>query len=407
MRQVLFHIPLDRPWSLGPLGQVPGFGFGVVLLVWVLLGARTVFERRKESERKFDVDDIWLIGRWLAGVFIITFAAPQLGAYLRANGSPHFRDGLPIFGYGFMLFLGMASAIGLATWRAEREGVSTDLMWDMAFCLFVAGIAGGRLFYLVQKRGEVFANVQDVWSFLNAAFNLSQGGLVLYGALLAGAAAFFTFCHYRRIAPRGLLDIITPSIFVGIGFGRIGCFLNGCCYGDECELPWAVQFPRDSAAFDALMYKGLVATGAPSQPPVDWGRLYEHGVRFPLSPVAWTPRLHPTQLYSALDGFLIAALTFWYFSHRRRNGECFAVALMIYPVTRFVIEILRNDEGGQLGTSLTISQCVSIGLFLVNLGFLLWLSRQPAVREPIIVPESVPVEGPHLSGVSKTRAVAR
>ena len=361
MRQVLFHIPLDRPWSLGPLGQVPGFGFGVVLLAWTLLFVWELLNRRKESER---TDFIWLLVRWLMGAFVIVVVAPQLGGYLRAHGSPHFRDGLPIFGYGFMLFLGMASAIWLATWRAEREGVPADLIWDMAFCLFLGGIAGGRLFYLVQKRDEVFANVNDLWSFLNAVFNLSQGGLVLYGALLAGAATFFTFCHLRRVSPLGLLDLITPSIFVGIGFGRIGCFLNGCCYGDECSLPWAVQFPRGSATFDALVFKKLIPEDA-----------------------LWTPPLHPTQLYSALDGFLIAALTFWYFRHRRRNGECFAVALMIYPVTRFVIEILRNDEGGQLGTSLTISQWVSIGLLIVNLGYMYWLSQRPAVREPIKVPE--------------------
>ncbi len=407
MRQVLFHIPLDKPWSLGPFGQVPGFGFGVVLLAWVLIGVWMVFERRREAQRKFDADDVWSIARWLIGAAVIAFGAPVLGTYLRVNGSPHFRDGLPIFGYGFMLFLGMASAIWLATWRAEREGVSSELIWDMAFCLFIAGIAGGRLFYLVQKREEVFADVHALPQFLYAAGNLSQGGLVLYGALLAGAASFFAYCHVRRIAPLAMVDIITPAIFVGIGFGRIGCFLNGCCYGDECQLPWAVQFPRDSATFDALMYKGLVATGAPSQPPMDMARLYDQGVRLPVSPVAWTPRLHPTQLYSALDGFLIAALTFWYFSHRRRNGECFAVALVIYPVTRFVIEVLRNDEGGQLGTGLTISQCVSIGLFVVNLGFMAWLSRRPAVREPVMLPEFVPVEVLRRAGVSKTRAVAR
>ena len=405
MRQVLFHIPLDRPWSLGPLGEVQMFGFGPLLLIWLCLTALWVYARARMSF-KIASSEGWAIGQWGALGWAI-MRAPALGAYLREHGSTHFRDGLPVFGYGFMLFLGMASALWLATWRAEREGVPGDLIWDMAFCLFVAGIAGGRLFYLVQKRDEVFSDVNSLRQFLYAAGNLSQGGLVLYGALLAGAASFFAYCHVRRIAPRGLLDIITPSIFVGIGFGRIGCFLNGCCYGDECELPWAVQFPRDSATFDALMYKGLVATGAPSQPPIDLGRLYEQGVCLPVSPVAWTPRLHPTQLYSALDGFLIAALTFWYFRHRRRNGECFAVALMIYPVTRFVIEILRNDEGGQLGTALTISQCVSIGLFVVNLAFMGWLSRQPAVREPIVVPESVPVEGPHLSGVSKTRSVAR
>lgn len=371
MRQVLFHIPLDRPWSLGPFGQVPGFGLGVVLLVWVLLGVWESLDRRRESDRKFDADDAWSLARWLIGAAVIVFGAPMLGAYFRVHGSPHFRDGLPLFGYGFMLFLGMASALGLAIWRAKREGVSTDLIWDMAFCLFLGGIAGGRLFYLVQKREEVFANVQDGWGLLNAVFNLSQGGLVLYGALLAGAAVFFTYCHYRRVSPLGMADIITPSIFVGIGFGRIGCFLNGCCYGDECSLPWAVQFPAGSAAFEALRFKQLI--------PLD---------------ALWTPPLHPTQLYSALDGFLIAALTFWYFRHRRRNGECLAVALMIYPVTRFVIEILRNDEGGQLGTSLTISQWVSIVLLVVNVGYMAWLSQRPAVRDPIQVPELAPATSP-------------
>ncbi len=372
MRQVLFHIPLDRAWSLGPLGQVPGFGLGVVLLIWVLLGLWEWVARRQEKRPSWSSDDCWAIARWLVGAFLIVFVAPQLGAWLRANGSPNFRDGLPVFGYGFMLFLGMASAIGLASWRAEREGVSTDLIWDMAFFLFIVGIAGGRLFYLVQKREEVFTNVNDVGSFVNAVFNLSQGGLVLYGALLGGAVAFFSFCHYRRVSPLGLLDIITPSIFVGIGFGRIGCFLNGCCYGDECSLPWAVQFPRGSATFDALVWKRLIPPDA-----------------------LWTPPLHPTQLYSALDGFLIAALTFWYFRHRRRNGECFAVALMIYPITRFVIEILRNDEGGQLGTSLTISQWVSICLFAVNIGYMVWLSRRPAVRDRIVVPDSSSAHSSH------------
>ena len=133
MRQVLFHIPLDRIWTFGPRILVPGFGFGIVLLAWVLFGLWAWIARRKEVDRRFDADDFWLIGRWLIGAFVIVFAAPQLGAWLRANGSPNFRDGLPVFCYGFMLFVGMASAIGLASWRAEREGVSTDVIWDMAF----------------------------------------------------------------------------------------------------------------------------------------------------------------------------------------------------------------------------------------------------------------------------------
>jgi len=366
MRQVLFQIPLDRPWSLGPLGEVPGFGFGVVLLAWILVGLWILLERRKETDRPRDASGVWIAIRWFVVALIITFVVPRMGSYLRGNGSEHFRDGVPVFGYGFMLFVGMASAIGLASWRSNREGLSTDLIWDLAFCLFLSGISGGRLFYLIQKREDVFAKIQNLWQAFNAIFNLSEGGLVLYGALLAGAAAFFIFCRVRKIAPRGLLDIITPSIFVGIGFGRIGCFMNGCCYGEVCTRPWSVQFPPGSAAFSSLVQRGVI--------PVD---------------AAWTPPLHPTQLYSALDGFLIAAITFWYFRHRRRDGECFGIAMMIYPVTRFLIEILRNDEGGQLGTSLTIAQWVSMAVFVVNMGYLIWLSRTPVGCQSL---ETIPVE---------------
>ena len=131
------------------------------------------------------------------------------------------------------------------------------------------------------------------------------------------------------------------------------------------SVPWAVQFPSHSATFDSMVEKHLVDASA-----------------------ACTPPLHPTQIYSSIDGFMIAAITAWYFGRRRRNGEVLAVALMIYPVTRFCLELLRADEVGQLKTSLTTAQFVSILLFLVNLGFMYYLSRRPAVREPIAMPES-------------------
>lgn len=383
MRQVLFHIVLDKPWSFGPLGKIPMFGFGLLTLLWCLFGGWCLFGWMKDGKRKFNGDTGTAIVTWLVGAAILFFA-PKLGEYLRANGSANFREGLPIFGYGFMLFLGMMSALWLATWRGKREGIHPDFISEMAFVLFVGGIAGGRLFYLIQKHEEVFAEVHSVGQFVNAVFNLSQGGLVLYGALLAGAASFFAYCHVRKVSPLGMADIITPSIFVGIGFGRIGCFLNGCCYGDECLLPWAVSFPKGSATFEALVFKGLVDKDA-----------------------SWTMPLHPTQLYSALDGFLIAAITLWYFSHRRRNGECLAVALMIYPVTRFVIEILRNDEGGQMGTGFTISQCISIGLLLVNVGYMWWLSQRPASREPIIVPDEFTCGVNSVAGMQSSQALAR
>jgi phosphatidylglycerol:prolipoprotein diacylglycerol transferase len=306
---------------------------------------------------------------WLVVAAVIAYGAPAIGAYLRENGSPAFQEGLPLFGYGFMLFIGFTSAVYFAARRAQSVGLSSDGIWDLAMWLIFPGIVGARVFYLIQYGNKVFGGIPaSQWPV--AALNLSQGGIVLYGALLGGAAGYFTFCYVKRVRPLGLADIIIPSVFVGIGFGRIGCFLNGCCYGRMTTLPWGVSFPKGTVPFESLVEKHLLDAHA-----------------------AWTPPLHPTQIYSSIDGFVIAAITSWYFWHRRRNGEVLAVALVIYPITRFCMELLRGDENGKFGTTLTISQWISIALFLVNIGFMVYLSKRPAVREPVKLPQDV--VGPH------------
>ncbi len=363
MRQILFQIPLDRPWNLGPFGQVPGFGFGLVLLLWIAVGIWSMVWHYRAAGGKWKLADHGSsIATWLVVAAFIAFGAPKLGEYMRANWPGPFQTGVPIFGYGLMLFIGFSVAVALAARRAEREGLSSDVIWDLATWLFIPGILGARLFYLIQYGDKVFEGVPPAqWPI--AALNFSQGGIVLYGALLGGAAGYFTFCYVRRLRPLGLADIIVPSVFVGIGFGRIGCFLNGCCYGRITTLPWGVRFPKDGVPFVGLVEKHLIqATDA------------------------CTPPLHPTQIYSSIDGFMIAFITAWYFWHRRRNGEVLAVALVIYPVTRFCIELLRADEVGKFGTTLTISQWISIALFLINIAFMIYLSRRPAVREPIVMP---------------------
>lgn len=374
MRQVLFRIVLDRPWDLGPLGNVQIFGlFGLLMLLWGLFGAWLIVARLRQKEA-FSYGDWWSIGQWgfVAGVIAV---APKLGEWLRTNGSPAFQDGLPIFGYGFMLFVAVATGGWWAARRAERERLASEKIWDLAFCLFLSGIAGARLFYLVQYHDRVFQGVTSLPEFVIAVVNLSNGGIVLYGGLIAAAVGFFSFCAVNRIRPLALLDIITPSIFLGIGFGRIGCFLNGCCYGDQTNLPWGVCFPRDSATFGSLVEKKLLDPDA-----------------------LCTPALHPTQIYSAIDGFVLATLTAWYFTRRRRNGEVFAIGLTLYPITRFLIEFIRGDEPGLFGTRFTISQWISAGMFLVAIGYIVFLSRRPAVREPICTDPAV--------GTSQQPAVA-
>jgi phosphatidylglycerol:prolipoprotein diacylglycerol transferase len=260
-----------------------------------------------------------------------------------------------------MLFTGFLIAGWAATRRAALVNISGETIWDLAMWLFVGGIFGGRLYYCVQYADRVFyrqvGNRLELKPFpdlLRAAVNLPDGGLVLYGGLLMGAVAYFAFCWRRKQNPLLLADITIPSVFIGVAFGRIGCFLNGCCYGDRCELPWAISFPLGSVPDTALVSRGFV------------------GAEQPFS--LW---LHPTQLYSSLDAVILAILTHAYFRYRPRNGSVLALGLLTYPVTRFAIEMLRGDELGQFHTPLTTAQFVSIGLFATGLIYAAWLSRKP------------------------------
>ena len=162
---------------------------------------------------------------------------------------------------------------------------------------------------------------------------------MLYGGLIAGTLAFWWFCRTRQLAAWKLGDLIVPSVFLGIAFGRMGCFLYGCCFGDRCELPWAVEFPVDSVPFNAQVQRGFLPMDAAASLPI-----------------------HPTQLYSVIDGILLCLLTLAYYPVRSRDGSVITLALLTYPITRFLIERLRGDEMGQFGTQLTIAQWISLGM---------------------------------------------
>lgn len=341
MRQVLFRIPWDGIPVDGV--RIPIFGFGLLLLLWIAVGVKELYDAYRQTG-KWRMPDAGSVALWFV-VAIVISQAPVIGSRFAPKG-------FPLFGYGAMLLIGLVCSVGLALKRALREGFSGEIIMDLAVWLFLAGIVGGRMFYLIQHGDRAFANKKTIPEILLAVVNLSEGGLVLFGAMIGGAIAHFAFCHVRQLPALQLADIITPSIFIGVGFGRIGCLLNGCCFGDICELPWGIVFPAESVPTETLIGRGFLSPDAPHSPP-----------------------LHPTQVYSAIDGFLIALLTLWYHRYRRRPGDVLGLALLVTPVTRFLIEFVRGDEFGQWGTSLTISQLMSLSIFAVALGFQVYLSQ--------------------------------
>lgn len=339
MRQTLLRIWLDRPWAgwTTDAGEFPLLG---ACWVWLILGGVYFAVQAIRRDREALRDPMtWLT--WSV-VLVLLSLAPAIG---------RFPPWIPIYGYGAMVLVGFTSALWFARARAKTIGLNPDLILDSAFWLLLCGMIGGRTAYLVQYSHVVYRDVENIPQALFATINLTEGGLVVIGALVGGGLGAYAFCRRRGILFLEFADLIIPAVFIGMMFGRIGCLLNGCCFGDACDLPWAITFPRGSVTFEILEHRGFVDPAA-----------------------AATIPLHPTQIYAAINNLILALVTGTYFWYRRTAGDVFALGLILYPITRILLEFLRADEMGQLGTSLTISQIYS--LIILTCGITLLITNR-------------------------------
>ena len=247
---------------------------------------------------------------------------------------------LPIRSYGVAMALAFVVGILIARRRAKALGYDPDVIIDLAFFVILASIAGARAAY-------VFVH----WDFFRLdpshIFRIWDGGLAQYGGVTLGAVAGLLFFNRRGMDPWKGADIVAPSLALGIAIGRIGCFLNGCCHGKPCDLPWAVTFPPGSHAQYA----------------------------FPGEAV------HPTQLYAAL-----AALVFFFVLlavDRRKPFDGFLLWLfvLLLAVYRFAIDPLRHYEAASFivrteAFSLTGNQTMGIVLVVLSVSYMVHLGRR-------------------------------
>ncbi|MBL9164102.1 MAG: prolipoprotein diacylglyceryl transferase [Planctomycetaceae bacterium] len=415
----LFRIPLT--W-----GTVPIFGAGVLLLVWAVfsvLGLKTTARAVGWSTAlKAHLPTIIIVAA------AITFFVPN-----------YFPDGVPIRGYGMMVLLGSIAGIGLSIRRAGEAGVPGEEIMGLAVWMFIAGVAGARLFYVIEYWDDRIRQA-DWSSTLKAALSFTEGGLVVYGAFIGAMIGFTLYMRRRGLPALALCDMISAGMLVGLAFGRIGCLMNGCCYGGESEAPWAISFPRESApdmvsppygeqaasgAFYGFHLKSSNDDGAPAI--ID--RINDHsvaaaaglkagdriakidgntlvgvagaetliyqafmqgepltivtsdGATHQLPGIKPPPRsrpVHPAQIYSTITASLLAWVLWSYYPFRRRDGEVTALMITLYPIARFLEESIRVDESPVFGTGLSISQNVSILLLLAAAGMWVWLLRKPA-----------------------------
>jgi len=274
---------------------------------------------------------------------------------------PFLQKSIPIYSYGFMLMVAFLVAITIARWRAKKEGIDQNKIADLGIYLVCAGILGARLFFIIQYYKE------DKYNFFGI-FKIYEGGLVYYGGLFAAIVTLYVYTRKQHLPFFKVTDILIPSAALGLGFGRIGCFLNGCCFGKvAAHIPWAVQFPK-------TVDKTGMVDGSPA-----FVHQYELGL-VSLSDSHSLP-VHPTQLYSFLADMALFFILSVFLRYRRKDGEVLLLFGILYPVIRFSVELLRDDTPLFFGL-FTIAQIVSIGVFVVS-GSLFAIGRLQSARKAV------------------------
>jgi len=242
---------------------------------------------------------------------------------------------LTIYTYGFFIALGILLAIMLARREADRVGLNPDKIMDLSFYLVLSGIIGSRLFY-VATTPEMFLNDPI------EIFRIWNGGLVFYGAFLAALVTCFVYLKKHKLPGWKTADVCAPSVALAHVFGRLGCFFAGCCYGQTCDLPWAITFQHADSLARPL--------GVP---------------------------LHPTQLYSSLNNLMIFGALVFIRPKIKIDGQLFWIYILLYGVTRSIIEEFRGDFRGTIVLdTFSVSQVIGWSMALLAIGMLFILYKR-------------------------------
>jgi phosphatidylglycerol---prolipoprotein diacylglyceryl transferase len=226
-----------------------------------------------------------------------------------------------IYSYGAMLAVAFMVSVFFACRHASREGIDPNIFFNLCFNAFISGIIGARLFFVIENAGYYLKNPLEILMF-------NRGGLSWFGGLMLGVLAGVVYLRFKKIAIYRALDLLVPYLALAQAIGRIGCFLNGCCYG----------------------------------------KLWAHGLYFPVL----QGRFIPTQLYSSALLLLIFFILRSSLSRPHKEGQIFYAYLFLYSLKRFSIEFLRVDNP-PLVWGLTLFHLLSIAVFCIAVVKLLQL----------------------------------
>lgn len=224
-----------------------------------------------------------------------------------------------VHGYGLMIAVGFLAALIYASWQSKELNLDDDHIFNMAMAVLLFGWAGGKVLFCIV---EIEQFLKDPGSVLGSE------GFVVYGGIISAVVTMIIYSKIKKIDTLLYIEVISAAAALNQCFGRIGCFLAGCCYGRETDSFLGVVFPA--------------------------GCLAPAGIK-----------LLPTQIFSAAFDLLLFAVLAFIINRKHRKGFVMATYLTGYAVGRFIIEIFRNDRRGAVGF-LSTSQFISIFILIAG-----------------------------------------
>ncbi len=228
--------------------------------------------------------------------------------------------GIPIYSYGTTLALAFIVGFFFTLKEGKRYKLSIDAVLDLTIVVSIGALIGARIGYLFLEIGT--RNI-SLWTF----FNTREGGLSFHGGLIGGFLGGILFCRLYKRSLWEIADLVTPCIPLGYSIVRIGCLLNGCCYGYPSKAPWAFA----CSSVDNL-------------------------------------HRHPTQLYSFVLSFLLFLIIWKVRNSRPFDGYLFLLYIGLYSITRFFVEFFRESQ--LLFGWMKVAQFASVILSMISFGYI-------------------------------------
>lgn len=255
--------------------------------------------------------------------------------------------------YGFLLALAFISAIWFSARRARKQGLGTQWLPDLSLIVLISAIVGSRFFYVIYHLEEFEGHLLDMINPIQSSGEIGIGGLSMFGGLVLAIVCGIIYIHIKKLSVWRIADVVAPSIMLGLGIARIGCFLNGCCFGNPSQSCLAVIFPPDSAA----------------------------GYFFLNTPI------FPIQLAASFAGFFIFGILLALEKFKSFHGFTFWLMLILYSAARFTIDFFRYYEESMIFATIadarfTVNQALIVLIFLFSLFMWNYLRKKSKTKLP-------------------------